>query len=89
MNWLPFGAAEYMWQWFSNKTTLCYSNLPGPRSGFNFGGTKTKSLVGFTPIIGDQSSGVMIVSQGSTMQIGLMSDPGNIENGDEFMEILN
>ena len=89
LNWLPFGAAEYMWQWFSKKTTLCYSNMQGPRKGFNLGGHQTLDLSGFAPIIGDQSSGIMVISQGKILKIGLMSDPANIENSKEFMEIMD
>jgi hypothetical protein len=88
MNWLPFGVAEYMWQWFSNKTTLCYTNLLGPKNGFNFGGSKSHSLTGFAPLIGAQSNGIFVISLGGVLKFCLMSDPANIENPDEFMEIM-
>jgi len=31
----------------------------------------------------------MVVSQRGILRVGLMSDPANIENSDEFMEILD
>jgi hypothetical protein len=67
------------------KTTLCYTNFPGPRNGFNFGGAQSHDLVGFAPIIGTQSSGIFVISQGAILKVSLMSDPANIEDSAEFM----
>ena len=89
MNWLPFGIANYVWEWFSHKTTLCYSNFPGPRKGFNFGGAYASDLTGFIPCIGAQSYGILVMTTAGILKVGLMSDLANIENPDEFMEILD
>ena len=51
-NWLPFGVAEYFWQYITNKTTFNYSNFPGPRNGYNFGGVKCNDMTGFAPMLG-------------------------------------
>jgi hypothetical protein len=88
MNWLPYGVAEYMWEWFSNKTTLCYSNLLGPKKGFNFGGAISHDMTAFAPLIGAQSSGIMVFSLAGNLKFSLMSDPANIEDPGEFMQIL-
>lgn len=52
MNSMPFAFSHTMWGYFSNKTSMCYSNFPGPKKNFNFGEVKGFSITPFTPIIG-------------------------------------
>lgn len=88
-NSMPYGFSHTVWDYFSNKTAMCYSNFPGPRKPFNFGEVKGYTLAPFTPIIGELTNGIAAVSIGNTLSIGMMTDLGYIEHPDEFMQILN
>ena len=80
INSLPFGLAELVMVFLTKKVTMCYSSFPGPRTGYNFGGTVLRDCVGFAPAIGTASSGIMALSLGNVMKLGLISDLNNIEN---------
>jgi hypothetical protein len=84
VNSLPYGIAQYGWDFLSTKTTMCYSSFPGPRKCLSFDGHEFRSFYPFAPTIGDQTNGIIAFSMGKHMTIGFIFDQGYIENPNEF-----
>ena len=58
---LPFNIPRLLITYMSSKTDFVYSNVPGPRNGYNFGGTMLTIMVLFLPI-GGYSANELIFS---------------------------
>ena len=80
INSLPYGLSEYATAFITNKVTFCYSSFPGPRKGYNYGGTHLINAAAFAPAIGTASSAIIFLSLGSVMKLGFIADPRNIDN---------
>ena len=85
----PFNILRYLVALMTTKTDFAYSNMPGPRSGFNFGGTKLTKLVAVGPMLGYSCNAIVFLSLTDTGRIGFSTNSGFIEFPDEFMDILN
>ena len=66
-NSMPYGFSHIIWNFFSHKTTMCYSNFPGPRQPFNFGEMIGYKVACFTPIIGELTNGIAAISIENTL----------------------
>jgi len=84
-NSMPFSLSHIIWDWFSNKTSMCYSNFPGPKKAFNFGEIKAYTIAPFAPIVGDLTSGIAGCSVAGTLCFGMMTDMEYIKDPDLFM----
>ena len=59
--------------WYTvSKTTLIFSNLPGPRIPLQFNGIKSKGLIALVPGLGDLAFGITAVSMGDTLYISVL-----------------
>jgi len=72
--WFP-GMIGQLLMWYTvSKTTLIFSNLPGPRTPLQFNGIKSKGLIALVPGLGDLAFGITAVSMGDTVYLSVQSD---------------
>ena len=84
----PFSLPQHLIAWQTKKFSLMYSNMAGPKSGYNFGGTQMKSITAFAPILGSCVNGVIPITTGGVLKIGFTTCRNYIDSPDEFMDLL-
>jgi hypothetical protein len=85
---LPFGLAKTTFNIMTSKLTMMYSNMPSPSVNYNFKTAKCNSMTVFLPACGDLLCGLIAISHGKIMKLGLITDKAFIDNPDEFMGLL-
>lgn len=70
--WLPSYFMQIIGFWLIAKTTLIFSNVPGPKTPFVYRDTegkpiKSKKLIGFIPGLSDCALGIAAISHVDTL----------------------
>lgn len=70
--WLPSYLMQLLGFWIINKTTMIFSNIPGPKKPLVYKDTegnliRSKKLIGFIPGIGACALGIAAVSHVDTL----------------------
>ena len=71
---LPFNLGKLNFRILSKKMTMTYSNMPAPKSRYNYGGVRCNSITAFLPAVGEMLCGIVACSHGNTMKFGLVTD---------------
>ena len=76
---LPFNLAKLSISILARKITMTYSNMPSPTKNHNYNGAICKSIFGFLPAVGDMMCGIVAISHGQVLKIGLITEKHYIQ----------
>ena len=87
--YLPFNLAKFVFNLFTTKFTMAYSNVPSPGINYNFGGVRCNNVTVFLPSSGDMMCAIIAVCHGQILKIGFITDKHYIDDPEEFMGLLH
>lgn len=82
----PFPIANYFIQRFSTQSSLVFTNVIAPPVPYNFLGSKSKSMFGFVPSIGDLATGFSCISHNGIVRFGIIGDEARLSDPALFLE---
>lgn len=85
---LPFNLWSLIWDISSRATTMGFSSIPGPETGFKFDGMKTQGMYAFYPPVGEQLNMMMVISMDGVLKINIGFDKAYVEKPELFAKLL-
>ncbi len=67
----PSMVGQLIMMWVISKATMVMSNVPGPKNGLVFGGSKCVGFVALVPGLGDLAFGITALSMGETLYMAV------------------
>mgnify|MGYP000270980804 CR=1 FL=1 len=83
---LPAGLLKRIQESYISKTTMIFSNVPGPREKMYLQGIKIQDLFGFVPLVGDQQCGFVCFSYGGDMMMSILCNKKTMKSPKLFTE---
>ncbi len=66
---------------------MTFTNICGPMTPYIFAGSKSKSIFGFVPNVGDLATGFSCISHNGIMKFGMMGDDARMPDPKVFLDI--
>ena len=85
---LPYYFPPHMMWLLTSKYSFGYSNFPGNKNGYNWGGVQVRSITAFAPTIGCNANGIICLTLADVLTIGYISCLNQIKEPDTFMQLL-
>ncbi|MFI4940675.1 MAG: WS/DGAT domain-containing protein [Burkholderiales bacterium] len=85
---MPHFIQNFMFNLFSNRSSVVITNVTGPESVRYMAGAKMKQLIGWVPQSGDEGIGICILSYQGTIQLGLLADKKLVPDAGAMMKMF-
>jgi len=83
---LPSGLLKRIQEYYISKTTMIFSNVPGPRDKRYMQGIQIDHLFGFVPLVGNQQTGFVLFSYGGGIMLSMMCNRKSMKHPRYFTE---
>lgn len=84
----PPGSERPLMDFFSAKTTVVVSNMPGPEKPIRLAGVTVKGMLIMAPRTGTVGLGVSIFSYNGRVSFGVSADAGLVPHPDELLRAI-
>jgi diacylglycerol O-acyltransferase len=71
---LPGIFGQLVMMWVVSKATIVMSNMPGPKTPYQYGDIKAKGIIGLIPGLGDLAVGISSISHEKNLYMAVQSD---------------
>jgi len=85
---LPRVVSSFLLERYSNKLSMVFSNVPGPKNPYLVAGKKVHSQYFFVPQMKSVSGGISIISHADCITIGLFMDKAIIDDPNTLMQLF-
>lgn len=72
--WWPSLFGQLIAMWVASKSTVVFSNVPGPKMPLDFHGAKSRGIIGLIPGLGDLAFGISAISHVDSIYVAIQSD---------------
>jgi len=83
---LPSWMLKRIQESYISKTTMIFSNVPGPREKMYMQGVRVDHLFGFVPLVGNQQAGFVAFTYGGDLMVSLLTNKKSIRHPKLFMD---
>lgn len=86
---VPGIVGQLLGHWIFNKSTLAFSNVPGPKRGIQFGdGVRAVGFIALVPGLGDLAFGMTGISMCDNLYFAIQSDTSYVKEPKEFTKYV-
>ena len=76
---VPFFVPPHLIWFLTSKFSMAYSNFPGNKNGYNWGGHMVRSITAFSPTIGANVNGIICLTVGDILTLGFITSSNYIK----------
>jgi diacylglycerol O-acyltransferase / wax synthase len=85
---MPGIVGQLVMMWCVSKASLLMSNVPGPKGGMVYGGSKCIGFIALAPGLGDLAFGITALSMGDNLYMAIQADTSIIDNPKQIRAII-